>query len=342
MDRGGPDFRTLFQACPMPTFVWRVQDGDFRLAAANAAADDFLPGHGCARPGALPDGLLPDIPDLAGDLRRCLDKAERSKRELHNIPAGPARHLCLHYAPIPPDMVVAQVRDVTDRKQAEALRDEMDRISRHDLKSPLNIVIGVANLMKGDANLEPAQRESLEMIENAGFTMLNLINVSLEILRIEHGDYEYLPRPVDMAALARRITGHMRLRLEGLGLGLELLVEGRPASEASAFIVPGDETLCHCLVESLTRCAMYLVDKGGTVRLFMDRAGNETVVGVRFAGHMESEALESLRDRRLRTDNSLPSEADLHNAQTVVRALGGRLELRSTADETVMAAWLPA
>lgn len=338
-----PDYRALFQACPLPTFVWRLQDGVFRLAAANASADGLLSARGGARLEATPQELHPDIPGLADDLRRCLDNGNQCRRENCSAKgADPSRHFCFHLAPAPPDVVMCQVRDVTEQKEAEALREEMERISRHDLKSPLNIVVGVSNLLKDDPSLDPSQRESMEMIENAGHSMLNLINVSLDILRIERGDYQYLPRPVDLAAMARRIAAHLRLRLESRELALDLLVEGRPATAASAFIVPGDETLCHCLVESLARCAMYLAGRGGRIRVFMDRVGEEAVVGARFGGHVESHGLESLRDRRTRVDNRLPSEADLHNAHVVAATMGGRLELRSSAEETVLAAWLPS
>ena len=344
MDGSDLDYRALFQASPLPTFVWRRSGGIFRLAAANALADALMSDRGGARIGSTPMDQHPDIPDLEADLRACLADTASCLRELPRSTGEPgsARHLCLHLAPAPPDMVLCQVRDVTEEKKAEIMRREMERISRHDLKSPLNIVVGVANLLKDDANLEPTQRESLEMIENAGYGMLNLINVSLDILRIERGEYEYLPRPVDLAAMSRRIAVRLRQRLASRDMVLDLLVEGRPVSDASAFIVPGDETLCQCLVDSLARCAMYLAAKGDRVRVFMDRAGEEVVVGARFVGHLEQEALESLRDRRTRTDDRLPSEADLYNARMVAGAMGGRLELRSTAEETVLSAWLPA
>ena len=341
---GGLDYRTLFEACSLPILVWRERDGGFLLAAANAAAETFVTAPGGARPGLAPHDLHPDIPGLEADLRHCQDHGGHRSRELCRATTnGDAfSHVRLDCIRVPPDMVLTQVSDVTARKEAEAVRDEMERISRHDLKSPLNVIVGAANLMKADANLDPGQRESLEMIESAGYTMLNLIHVSLDILRIERGDYVYTPRPVDLAVLVRRIVEHMRPRLRGRGLGLELLVEGRPASRASAFIVPGDDALCNCLVEALTRCAMCLASKGDRVRLFMDRVGDEAVVGVRYPGHLEAGALEALRSTRLRTHPRLPSEADLRNAHIVVQAMGGRMELDSTAEETVLAAWLPA
>ncbi len=65
------------------------------------------------------------------------------------------------------------------------LRDDVERMSRHDLKTPLNSVIGVTRLLRDDPHLLPEHRELLGITERAGYRLLELINLSLDLSRME-------------------------------------------------------------------------------------------------------------------------------------------------------------
>ena len=90
--------------------------------------------------------------------------------------------------------------DVTDRKLAEdelkAARLEAERANRakneflsrmsHDLRTPLNAVLGFAQLLAAD-RLTPSQAECVEQISRGGNHLLDRINEVLDLARIESG-----------------------------------------------------------------------------------------------------------------------------------------------------------
>jgi signal transduction histidine kinase len=47
------------------------------------------------------------------------------------------------------------------------LREDVERMSRHDLKTPLNSMIGVSRLLREDAGLAPDHRDLLSIAERA-------------------------------------------------------------------------------------------------------------------------------------------------------------------------------
>ena len=63
------------------------------------------------------------------------------------------------------------------------LREDVERIARHDLKTPLGAVIGLPREIRGLGGLGPDQEAMLDTIEDAGETMLQLINRSLDLLQ---------------------------------------------------------------------------------------------------------------------------------------------------------------
>lgn len=96
-------------------------------------------------------------------------------------------------------------RDITDRKLAEALRDDVERMARHDLKTPLGAVIGLPEEIHNVGPLNASQSAMLNTIEDAGKAMLTLINRSLDLYKMERGTYTLNKSTVDVLHIIERI-----------------------------------------------------------------------------------------------------------------------------------------
>ena len=105
--------------------------------------------------------------------------------------------------------VFAAARDITERKRLDEVLQERnvelqsakvaaekanlaksDFLSSmsHELRSPLNAILGFAQLMESDSPAPtPSQRESIAHILQAGWHLLKLINEILDLARIESG-----------------------------------------------------------------------------------------------------------------------------------------------------------
>jgi len=117
--------------------------------------------------------------------------------------------------------VFAAARDVTERKQIEHVLQEKnveleiaksaaekanlaksDFLSSmsHELRSPLNAILGFAQLMEsGSALLTPSHKESIAQILQAGWHLLKLINEILDLAVIESGKVSLSEEPVSLA-----------------------------------------------------------------------------------------------------------------------------------------------
>ncbi len=112
---------------------------------------------------------------------------------------------------------VAVVQDITEhlalltseaaRLRAEAAnRAKSEFLSRmsHELRTPLNAMIGFAQLLglDRDPGLARHQHEWTMQIQRAGWHLLELINETLDLARIENGDVQLSTAPVSLPALA--------------------------------------------------------------------------------------------------------------------------------------------
>jgi len=128
---------------------------------------------------------------------------------------------------------VGVVQDITDRlrwqaseralHEAEAAsRGKGEVLSRmsHELRTPLNAMIGFAQLLGLDR--EPAlvarQMDWTQQIQRAGWHLLDLINETLDLARIDSGSVKLALKPVALAPLVAAVRAMVHAAAEQRGL----------------------------------------------------------------------------------------------------------------------------
>jgi signal transduction histidine kinase/GAF domain-containing protein len=188
-----------------------------------------------------------------------------------------------------PVRLVGSFQDITQAKELERLREDVERIVRHDLKSPLNAIIGLPQVLLQAENLSEEQREFIGHIEESGLRMLNMINLSLSIYRIEAGTYEFTPVRVDLVPLLSRIAGEAGLASRHKRVGVRVLLRGRPVLPGDAFHIPGDELLCYSMLANLVLNAVEASPAQGEVRVDLSEDGGFAAIGIHNSGTIPPE-----------------------------------------------------
>lgn len=129
------------------------------------------------------------------------------------------------------------------------LREDVERITRHDLKTPLNSVIGYSSILLLDP-LEEDQRDMVNNIKQSGYQMLEMINRSLDLYKMETGTYQYNPIEVNVLAILAKLeteTSSLARRRQS-----QLKVE---YDKNTAFIVIAEDLLCYSMLANLVKNA---------------------------------------------------------------------------------------
>jgi len=112
-------FKNLFQESPIPTFTWQKRGGDFFLVDYNQAALQITKGKVCNMLGRSALDLYKDRPQILGDMKSCFEEQSIVRRELTSRHFAPGRQMFVHYAFVPPDLIIVHTEDQTERKEGE-------------------------------------------------------------------------------------------------------------------------------------------------------------------------------------------------------------------------------
>jgi PAS domain S-box-containing protein len=185
------------------------------------------------------------------------------------------------------------VEDITEHLRLEESERALDRaeaanraksefVSRmsHELRTPLNAMIGFAQLLGLDREpgLAPRQREWTAHIQRAGWHLLEMINDTLDLARIESGAVQLATKPLDLPAL---VAASMALVSSAAGQrGVVLQTDYAP----DAMVVLGDETRVKQVLTNLLTNAVKYNRTGGSVTVAARRRNGHVEIAVRDSG----------------------------------------------------------
>jgi PAS domain S-box-containing protein len=178
--------------------------------------------------------------------------------------------------------VFAAARDVTERKRFEqALQDtnvelESARLAAekanlaksdflssmsHELRSPLNAILGFAQLMESATPLpNTSQAESIGQILQAGWHLLKLINEILDLAVIESGKVSLSTEPVSLAEVITECQAMMEPQAQQRGIRMTF-----PSFESPIFVNADRTRLKQILINLLSNAIKYNREKGTVV-----------------------------------------------------------------------------
>jgi PAS domain S-box-containing protein len=233
-------------------------------------------------------------------------------------------------------------RDITDRKKAEESRSDVERIMRHDLKSPLLGIIGIPEALKDDPGIPEHARHMLSLVERAGRDLLDLVESSLALAKLERGVPLEKKDPVDLAELARAIFTGLGKQAAGYGVRFALFLDGRPAAGEAGLVVPGARLLLRTMLANLLKNAMEASSNGDEVRVDLCRDKDAVRIEVRNTGLVPEEVRETLFEKYASAGKPGGTGLGTYSARLAARAHGGDVTFTSAPGRgTVFTVFLP-
>lgn len=230
-------------------------------------------------------------------------------------------------------LLVASVRDITERRAIERLKNEFVSTVSHELRTPLTSISGaLALIAKGTAGAVSDKAMGLVTIARSNCDRLvRLINDILDLERIEAGNLVFEFEPVDMAELLRRAVRDTAEYAEKYRVGLEI------AATDPGAVVWGDQHRLLQVLDNLLSNAVKFSTEGAAVTLTLSRHDGMVHVAVSDRGRGIPEAFKPLVFQKFAQADASDSRQKggtglgLSIVKTIVDRHGGRIGFSSEA-----------
>jgi len=103
----------------------------------------------------------------------------------------------------------------------------------HELRSPLNTMLGVAQILRADAELGARHHRNLDLLMARGKDLLAIVDNILDLARLESGGMAPLLEPVDLEALLDDLAASTELALASKPVRLQVSFRSLPAGFTS-------------------------------------------------------------------------------------------------------------
>lgn len=165
------------------------------------------------------------------------------------------------------------LRDVTEERRVAAMRDDLTHTLVHDLRTPLNSIMGFLELLGQSPSLKDPHQELLEVAGRATQRLVSLVDTILDVSRLEKGA---MPLQLEAVALQPVVAEVLELqkplaRPRGIAFRTEI-----PAELPRAL---ADASVLRRIVENLVANALRHTPRGGEI-LVTARVLQESARGV--------------------------------------------------------------
>ena len=242
-----------------------------------------------------------------------------------------------------PHRVHIVLRDISQKKSVERQRTDFLEMLAHDIRSPLSVVVGYADLLFSEAKVR-ASREEIDMLlslRSGAFSLSTLVMNYLDLAKIETRPLILAKGTVALHEVLRRVGRQYEREAQRLQILLDFsLPDVLPQ-------VIGDTMALERIVTNLLHNALKFTPERGkvTVSAFV-RQQDEVVMAVTDTGPgMTAEEIAVVFDKYRTAKKDRKREGSglgLFIVKALVEAHGGRVEVESTPGAgTCMSVVLP-
>ena len=211
------------------------------------------------------------------------------------------------------------------------LLEQIEQIARHDLKGPLTIFMNASDYLEQGKNLTEGQLSFLRMLDESALKMLGMIDRSLDLFKMERGQYQVEWEPVELVGLVRLVCKELESLAEGKEVSCEILLNGRVPGSSDTLVVQGEAMLLSTIISNLEKNAIEASPQGEKVVVAL-KEQNPFVIEISNQGVIPPEIRPRFLERYTTSGKVRGTGLGGYSARLMAKTPGGDITFISTPE----------
>lgn len=221
--------------------------------------------------------------------------------------------------------------DVTARKQDEQFRAEVERIIRHDIKTPLAGLHGIAQLALGNG-VDDDVRPLIPQVLRAVRHVISLVDSGETFTQIEKGEYRPQSGWFDVELILSDVESSLDVLINAKKVKLPKKKD--PSCRGNGQVqCYGEEFLIHDMITNIVKNAVEASPEGRDVAICYGAEEGCLRLDVHNEGVVPEEIRAKFFDKYVTSGKKYGTGLGTYSAYLIAQAHGGRINLH-TSDET--------
>jgi PAS domain S-box-containing protein len=233
------------------------------------------------------------------------------------------------------------VQDITERKQEEQFRENVERIIQHDIKGPLINLFSLAQLVIDGVN-DISMRQAFPQIILGIRQVIHLINSAEPLRKMERGEYTPAKESIEIYQLLDTVKESLTALSSQNQVGIVLQTAALDCSPGGPQLC-GEAFLIEDMFMNLVKNAVEASPEEGLVTIFCQPVPGALRIVIHNAGAVPEAVRDRFFEKYATAGKVYGTGLGTYSAQLIAKAHGGRIELAtSEADGTRVTVVLPS
>lgn len=226
--------------------------------------------------------------------------------------------------------VEGQTRKLTRQRAAleRALRarEEVEHLARHDLRTPLAQIVSITDALRSVRAPVVEKDALLVTLEATAHRAMRMLKLAIDFYPIEEGRFDFVPEPVDLTNVVRKVCDTFRAQAGTKRVGFVLEFEQEPLWAMA------DVVLCETIVENLVKNAIEAAPEDSRITISL-RNGPRVGCSIHNDGVVPSEVQGNFFQKYSTAGKSGGTGLGTYSARLMARAQRGELRMSTSRAE---------
>lgn len=226
---------------------------------------------------------------------------------------------------------------------ATELKEDVERIIHHDLKTPLASIQTIPDVLLAADNLTQKQRDFLERLQASAWRMQNLLDSSLALLKMQYGDFEPEIQATDLMQILQDCLEELGYLIEKKRQLVRLDYQFKDGATPQSLPLLSDPLLCHIILNNLLKNACEAAPPSSEIHLLISETDEGYQIQLTNPGEVPTHIRTRFFDKYVTSGKPKGTGLGTFSARKMTEALGGQVYLdASQAGKTRIKLFLPS